>query len=143
MITVAQYFGAKPHSAEQTAFALDLLDRVNRLTAEARTQGVSCDEIDPDTGTEISGTKGGSGDGGFRLPTATTGARMSSHKEAKGVDKYDPKGALDHWLDKFELGNGQNAKLKEYGLVREHPSATNGWCHLSTRPVGNKQTFYP
>ena len=143
MITVAQYFGAKAHSAEQTQFAMDLLDRVNRLKVEAAADGAFCQQIDPDTGTEISGVRGGAGDGGFRLPTATTGAGRSSHKEAKGVDSYDPDNALDKWLDKFESAGGANSKLKEYGLVREHPSATIGWCHLSTRPVGTKQTFYP
>jgi len=106
-------------------------------------------DIDPDTGTEISGARGGAGDGGFRLQTATTGKSNSSHKDAKGVDDYDKDDAFDKWLDQFEvpMPNGQpggNSKLEEYGLYREHPSTTPTWCHLTTRaPASGRRTFYP
>jgi hypothetical protein len=60
------------------------------------------------------------------------------------VDVYDPKDRIDGWLDTFEAPDGMNTKLEERALYREHPSATPGWCHLTTRPPGSrKRTFYP
>lgn len=145
MISPAQYFGAKPHSPEHVATADDLLTRVNALVDDAVLVGKFKRRVDPDTGTEISGSKGGQGDGGFRLPTATTGKGNSSHKEAKGVDQFDPTDTLDAWLDSFDEDEGRkNSKLEEYGLYREAPSSTPGWCHLTTRAPGSaKRTFIP
>jgi hypothetical protein len=143
MITLEQYFAKKPHTKEHSANAFDLLGKVNELLTDANSDGFKR-TIDPDTLSEISGSKGGSGDGGFRLSNATTGRPMSSHKEAKGVDVYDPLNALDNWLSKFEDGKGNNAMLSKYGLYREHPYATPTWCHLSTRaPKSGRRTFYP
>ncbi|HEY6965854.1 MAG TPA: hypothetical protein VI229_00170 [Burkholderiales bacterium] len=150
MISAIEYFGYKPHTPQQASCALDLLDRVNGLRAEAFAAGVPC-PIDPDTGTEISGSKGGAGDGGFRLETATTGRGNSSHKilpaakpAGAGVDCFDPTNALDGWLDQFEDGAGGNSKLEEYGLYREHPDSTPGWCHLTNRAPGSgHRTFQP
>ena len=101
-------------------------------------------------------SRGGAGDGGFRLTTATTGKVGSSHKclpadkpNGAGVDDFDgPDDALDKWLDRFEGPDGSNSKLEEYGLYREHPDDTmagpNGWTHLQTRaPASNKRTFKP
>lgn len=144
MITNAQYFGAKPHSPAQEEAATDLLVRVNMLVSEAARAGAFERAIDPDTGTEISGSRGGAGDGGFRLPSATTGTAGSSHKQAKGVDVYDPQNRLDAWLDTAEHGDGDNTLLAQAGLYREHPDATPGWCHLSTRAPGSgRRTFHP
>ena len=144
MIRTTEYFGNKPYSVEHENAATDLLERVNRLIDEAVESAAFLRAVDPDTGTEISGSRGGSGDGGFRLPNATTGKQNSSHKEAKGVDCYDPEGDLDEWLDTFETGGGKNTKLEEHGLYREHPTATAGWCHLSTRAPGSgRRTFFP
>jgi hypothetical protein len=144
VITLEQYFGNKPHTKDHESAAKNLLARVNLLISEAIKVNAIDVLIDVDTGTEISGSKGGAGDGGFRLSSATTGRSFSSHKEAAGVDKYDPLNRLDKWLDKFEDGNGGNSKLKEFGLYREHPSATIGWCHLTTRaPKSGRRTFYP
>jgi len=148
-ISLAQYFGAKPHTAEHESAANDLLDRRNRLVEEYYAETGRTPDIDPDTGTEISGSKNGSGDGGFRLQTATTGKRKSSHKDAKGVDDYDKDDAFDRWLDRFEVPMpggmpGGNTKLEEYGLYREHPVSTPSWCHLTTcAPGSGKRTFYP
>lgn len=144
MISNLQYFGGKPHTEGQEVFAARLLYRRNRLRMEwMRSTGRDC-PIDPDTGTEISGSRHGQGDGGFRLPTATTGAVNSAHKEAAAVDDYDPDNTFDTWLDEFELGGGDNSKLAEYDLYREHPSATPGWCHLTTRAPGSgRRTYYP
>lgn len=144
MITPAQYFKAKPHTPEHEAAAIDLLDRRNRLRAEwSKSTGQEAPRC-PNTGTEVSGSKGGQGDGGFRLESATTGKVLSSHKQAKGVDDFDPKGDFDNWLDRFEQPGGKNTKLEEYGLYREDPRYTEGWTHLTTRPppTGHR-TFIP
>lgn len=142
MITSAEYF-RKPHSAAQEAATVDLLDRRNRLRADWSAATGMTAPVDPDTGTEISGKKGGDGDGGFRTPGSREGAANSSHREGRGVDDFDPDDAFDSWLDGFEA-DGLNTKLTEYGLYREHPSATPGWSHLTTRaPASGKRTFMP
>jgi hypothetical protein len=143
MITPDQYFG-KPHSPAQATAAVDLLQRVNPLVDEAVAAGAFTRQTNPHTGCEINGSSGGDGDGGFRTPASTTGAPGSSHKEAKAVDVDDAGEALDTWLDQFEDGQGGNSKLEQYGLYREHPSATKGWCHLTTRaPASGHRTFMP
>lgn len=144
MITLEQYFGGKPHTQEEEDFATVLLQRVNELCDEAQQNGNYDAPTCPNTGTQISGSYHGQGDGGFRLPTATTGRQNSSHKEAKAVDVFDPKGDLDKWLDGFEDGHNGNIKLEQYGLYREHPDSTPGWCHLTTRAPGSgHRTFIP
>lgn len=143
MISTDHYFGAKPHPTDHDILASDLLARVNDLRDEAERAGIPR-HVCPNTGTEISGSKGGSGDGGYRLPGATTGAAMSSHKEGRAVDVYDPLDNLDEWLDQFEHGVGDNTKLAEYGLYRETPAQTPTWCHLTTRPPkSGRRTFNP
>lgn len=132
MIGLAQYFGAKPHTPEQTAAALDLLTRASAICNAVGYEA----PIDPDTGSQISGSRGGAGDGGFRLPTATTGRGLSSHKEARGVDLYDPENQLDERIT--------DELLEAHGLYREHPDSTPGWCHLTTRAPGSgRRTFRP
>lgn len=144
MITAGEYFGSKPYSGAQAARAADLLQRVNALVDEAESTGQFSRNKCPNTGTEISGSKGGSGDGGFRLPDSGTGSPNSSHKQAAAVDVYDGTNRLDAWLDQFEDGQGGNSKLEEYGLYREAPDATPGWCHLTTRAPGSgRRTFNP
>lgn len=150
MITVEQYFrrvpsGQKLHTAEQEDFAEAMLFRVNQLVNEAVQAGAFTWPVDPDTGCQISGARGGAGDGGFRAPDSTTGAPNSSHREGKAVDVYDPANKLDDWLTSFEtLDAGGNTKLVEYDLYREAPHATIGWCHLTTRrPGSGKRTFLP
>lgn len=136
MITPEQYFGGKPHTPKQEIAARDLLARVNTLLNEAEADGMVTHTHDPDTGTEISGSKGGAGDGGFRLSRATTGRLLSSHKEARGVDVYDPSNDIDGWLD--------DSLLIKYNLYREAPESTPGWCHLTTRaPHSGRRTFQP
>lgn len=132
MINITQYFQAKPHNMTHEIAALDLLGRVNDLLEELNYEPPYC----PNTGAQISGSKGGAGDGGFRLSTSTTGAGGSSHKDAKGIDIYDP---IDH-LDSILT----DSLLERHGLYREHPSKTKTWCHLSTRaPKSGRRTFYP
>lgn len=135
MISLDQYFGTKPHTDAQEAAAADLLDRVDALIDDAEKDGFQR-RLDPDTGSEISGSKGGSGDGGFRTPDSKTGAPNSSHKQAMAVDIYDMTNWLDDWLT--------DEKLTEHGLYREHPDDTPGWCHLTTRaPKSGRRTFKP
>lgn len=140
MISVNDYFGAKLTNQEVTELvkmnAMALLDRVNALLDEARNVGVYKDWVDPDTNTNISGTKGGSGDGGFRLANSTTGAVGSQHRKARAVDIFDPNNDLDLWIS--------DATLNRYGLYREAPGATKTWCHLqSVPPMSGRRTFNP
>lgn len=143
MITLLEYFG-KPHTEAQRSEGARLISSVNALVDQAVAAGVFAREVDPDTGCEISGSSGGDGDGGFRTPASSTGAPVSSHREAKAVDVYDPSDALDRWISEFEDGQGGNSKLAEHGLYREAPNATVGWCHLTTRPPSSGcRTFMP
>jgi hypothetical protein len=149
MITKEQYFGAKVHTPEHEAAFDSVNDRRQRLRDEYYLSTGREPDIDPDTGTEISGKKGGSGDGGFREQTTATGATDSPHKGARAIDDSDQKDEFDAWLDQFEvpMPNGQpggNTKLEEYGLYREHPSKTPTWVHLTDRAPGSgKRTFMP
>lgn len=137
-LTLHAYFGhLDGHSLITEAMranARDLLTRVNALLAMAESDGVTL-EINPVTKTHISG----SGAGGWRMPASTVGAPNSAHKTGQAVDLYDPTdGDLDDWcmthLD----------ELERLGLYMEHPAATKGWCHLTTRaPRSGKRVFYP
>lgn len=132
MITTEMYFGAKPHTPEQAEAASDLLVKINALLHELAWD-YPCD---PDTGTPISGSRGGAGDGGFRLGSSTTGRAGSKHKSAHAVDVYDPEGALDGALG--------DALLGQHGLYRESPDDTPGWCHLQdVAPGSGRRTFKP
>lgn len=157
MITLRQYFTnpttgeEKLHTQAQADCAEDLLARVHALRAEYRAATGALPDVDPDTGTEISGSAHGAGDGGFRLPGAATGKTQSSHKvlpadapAGAGVDGSDQRNEFDAWLDTFEGGGGYNSKLEEHGLYREHPDSTPTWCHLTTRaPRSGRRTFHP
>lgn len=168
MITAEQYFTnpttgeKKPHTPAQARAAEELLRRREALRVECMRQNESIrPRIDPDTGTEISGKKGGSGGGGFRLEDEE-GSKYSSHKilyrqdpEGKwvpdpdavagaGVDDYDPGDLLDSWLSQFDREDGGNEVLERHNLYREHPDDTPGWCHLTTRrPRSGRRTFKP
>lgn len=155
MITTDQLFHnpktgeQKPHSQAQRAAAERLLAAVNQLLQELG-WGFP---VDADTGCAISGSRGGNGDGGFRLPWSTTGRDHSSHQirwvqDAQGfwhldeeraeaaVDVFDPFNELDAMIT--------DAILERYDLYREAPDATNGWCHLTRRrPFSGKRTFHP
>jgi hypothetical protein len=140
MITAEQYFNVKIGSpavtAQIEACAEVLLGRVNAVLAHAEAEWGYEPLNDNDTDSQISGSKGGSGDGGFRLPDSKTGAKLSAHKRGCGVDVYDPLEALDDNLTDDVLAN--------FGLYREHPSSTPGWCHFqSVAPSSGNRTFRP
>jgi hypothetical protein len=132
LITLEQYFIGRLHSSQQSSDAMDLLSAVNALLAHySQDEGVEL-AINPHTGTLVSGQT----EGGFRLPDCPQGAPNSSHKEAKGVDVYDPLDDMDTWLN--------DVILTRFNLYRESPAYTHGWCHLTTRPpASNHRTFIP
>jgi hypothetical protein len=60
----------------------------------------------------------------------------SKHMTGHAVDIYDPDGDIDEVIT--------DELLEKFGLYREHPSATKGWCHLQDIPPKSKRrTFYP
>lgn len=138
MIKIEEYFtnptsgAVKPHRPEHDDAATDLLSKVNRMLESIGWAWL----VDPDTKTSISGERNGAGDGGFRLSMAKTGAPNSMHKQAHAVDVFDPLNVLDLHLT--------DALLEEFGLYREHPEATNGWCHLQDLPPhSGMRTYHP
>ena len=136
MITLQEYFSDKPHPTEYNLNALTLLYRVNNLIAAYTTDTGKLPQINPITGSQVSGSKGG--DGGFRLPTSTTGSSKSAHKQGMAIDLVDHDQHLDKWLD------AKPDALIKYDLYREASASTPNWCHLSTRkPLSGKRTFSP
>ena len=136
MITLQDYFSDKPHPNEYNLNALTLLYRVNNLIAAYTTDTGKLPQINPITGSQVSGSKGG--DGGFRLPTSTTGSSKSAHKQGMAIDLVDHDQHLDKWLD------AKPDALIKYDLYREASASTPNWCHLSTRkPLSGKRTFIP
>ena len=132
MITIREYFGPhKPDAARHVAQARELLAAVTPLLEAARGNGVEL-PVNPKTGTLVSGEMWG----GYRTQACTIGALASAHKTGEAVDVYDPVGALDTWIT--------DERLERYELYREHPEATLGWSHLSTRaPKSGSRTFRP
>jgi hypothetical protein len=134
-ITLRDYFNGKPHTPEQEANAIDLLQRVNACCAEYVADG-GVMTIDPDTGTYISGAKGGDNDGGFRLPASTTGKPGSPHRDANGVDVSDQDNKFDEWLTRDTL--------VKFGLWREAKQHTPTWAHLQrVPPKSGNRSFNP
>lgn len=150
MITPEQYF-THPRTGETKPHTQQHLDNFNQwqgreeaLVQEAIEAGAFERAIDPDTGCELSGSRGGDGDGGFRAPGSVTGKPGGPHYEGKAGDRYDPGNRLDTWLDSFEDGHGGNSMLLKHGLYREAASATSSWVHTQTKPVASgKRTFMP
>jgi len=135
VIDLEDYFGPWWDDPDATpahkAAAEALLARVNALLEEAANNGIEMPK-NPQTASFVSGQNGG----GFRPSSYPVGALHSAHKEGRAVDVYDRGNALDHWLN--------DRLLEEFGLYREHPTATPGWCHLTDRaPPSGKRTFSP
>ena len=137
MIFINEYFNNKIKfaSVAQKDSAQILLVYVNGLLFEYMKDTQRQMPINPKTGNCISGQL--NGDGGFRLQDSVTGSKLSSHKQGKGIDIWDPvEGQLDEWIT--------DAILARHYLFREHPSATPRWCHLTNRPPpSGKRSFYP
>ena len=135
MITIEEYFGPWLDHADVTdqvrVDAQAMLDKVNVCLADAESAGAPV-QINPNTGSCVSGQTYG----GFRPQDCPIGAAHSSHKLGRAVDIYDPAGDLDSWLN--------DARLEQYGLYREAPASTRGWCHLSDKSPGSGiRTFQP
>lgn len=140
MITLADYFGDKPHPQEHDVNARKLLDAVNKYLLACHDNGLYDWPIDPDTGTNISGAKGGSGDGGYRAADSKTGTAKSAHRTAQAVDVYDPGQVLAKYSDS-PTGRGHLARC---GLYIEHPRWTPGWVHFqSVPPRSGKRVYVP
>ncbi len=133
MITLAQYVG--PHSASpdwtpaRQQNATQLLAACVALEAEMLPLGVKF----PDNPATHSGVSDQTF-GGFRPQNCPQGAVNSSHKEGMAVDRYDPGGEIDAWCLAIQ------ARLAAHGIYIEHPDATPGWSHWTTRspPSGHR-----
>ena len=140
MLTFEQYFGKRINNRYATevrkANAVVLITRVNKLIGEYERETDQKIQIDEDTGTQISGSRGGSGDGGFRLAQSRTGVKGSSHKQGMGIDIYDARNLFDNWISAHEY------VLEDFDLYREGPAYTPGWVHLQTRPT-SRRTYRP
>lgn len=141
MITRDDYFvwqsEEKQHPAEHEANFEAMIKKVNFALYTAHQEHPSYDLLTcPNTGTLISGSHAGHGDGGYRLPDTVTGAAHSNHRTGHAVDVYDPHGELDEYMT--------DQQLERFGLYREHPLKTPGWCHLQDVPPGSgHRTYFP
>jgi hypothetical protein len=133
MITLDEYVGIHANSPDWTpqrrAAATAFLLKVNAQIREIYIAGVML-PVNPKTKSQISGETFG----GFRPQDCPIGAPKSCHKEAIGIDLFDPEGAIDAWC----MAN--LARLAANGLWLEHSDATPGWCHWQGRgvPSGNR-----
>ncbi len=135
MITVEQYFGQYAGRPEITQKLTDsaalLLAAVNTLLDRASADGVTL-YTNPHTSSKISGQM----NGGWRPRNCPIGASDSSHKQARGIDIYDPLNAIDRWIT--------DVILTEFDVYREAPEYTTNWCHLTNRPPKSQlRTFLP
>ena len=134
-ITLKQYVGRWHDSPDWTDERIKnaqiLLGCVNLLLDDLVRSGVILED-NPKTASLVSGEQYG----GFRPQACNQGAPDSSHKVGRGIDIYDPSNKLDGAIDDLILAR--------HGLYREHPDATLGWVHLTTRPpMSGKRTFKP
>lgn len=92
--------------------------------------------------------------GGFRPQDCPIGAPHSSHKEAKGGDRYDPDEEIDNWLldnydENVKAGTPEFSALAQCGIYIEHPTKTPGWSHWAIKlqdsdsPRSGNHVFYP
>jgi hypothetical protein len=138
MITKEHYFLGRAHSDEQDKNAEELLSRVNALLHEAAEDNAYEYQIDHDTNSQISGSKGGVGDGGYRLPDSKTGAPSSTHKDANGIDIYDPERRLAAWC----VSNPD--RLAAHKLWCEDFRWTPVWCHFQrVAPRSGRRIYVP
>ena len=139
-LTLDQYFGKWKHSPDCTVLRLhhaeELLVQVNSLMELAEGEGVVF-LFNPSTGTHVSGAEFG----GFRPQNCPIGAPGSAHKAGLAVDLYDPTNAIDKWCIEHSKPQGLLEQMKIY---IEHPDATPGWSHWTTRaPASGNRAFRP
>ena len=140
MITLQQYFGPWEDDADATPERIQnarmLLHACSALQYFAERDGVEFLD-NPHTGNNVSGKTYG----GFRPQDCPQGAPASSHKQGQGVDRYDPEGLIDAWcMNNAEVGG----LLETCGIYIEHPEATPGWSHWTTRrPRSGNRVFRP
>lgn len=135
MITLQEYFGKwmKMSLPEHQANAVELLKSVETLMNTLRALGLTF-PYNPKTRSLISGETLG----GYRPADCGIGAPQSAHKLGMAVDLYDPQNVIDDFL------MGHQTLLIEPGLYIEHPSATRGWSHWSTKPPkSGRRVFMP
>lgn len=129
IITLQQYVGPWHDHADLTPVrvdnAIETVRRANLLLAQLEGAGVPL-YINPYTKCMISGQTLG----GFRPQAASQGAARSTHKEAQGIDLYDPQNLIDEWLD------DHLDVQQDLNLWRESALHTKRWCHLQTVPPG-------
>lgn len=135
MITADDYFrdsvdhyGFAP-SEDELARVADLLDRVNRALAD----------FSDDSGLPAPGFTSGHRVRAKTEALIAAGYRAAvggEHEKCNAIDIRDEYALVDQWFD--------DARLERYGLAREHPDSTPGWCHLQrVLPASGRRTFYP
>lgn len=110
------------------------VERVSRLLELAAADCGFRPECSPQSGTPVAS--------GWRPAainaTVPAAAPKSNHIIGAACDIYDPRNDLDAWC------MSHLAVLETVGLWLEHPSATEGWCHLQIFPPrSGDRVFYP
>lgn len=139
IITRSQVIG--PHAGDPYV-TLDIVRNidaliipVNEICLMAELDGVLLED-DPDTGTAISGSRGGTGAGGLRTPAIVSAAPNSQHYFGNALDRVDALRALMRWC----LTHSQ--ELVKRGLYMEHPQWTSVWCHFQRVPPGTHSRWF-
>lgn len=139
MIDLEDYFDRWMDDApeEHINNALVLLEKAGRLEGYLIGLGLNFPD-NPKTGNGISGTLYG----GYRPQDCGIGKPRSAHKIGMAVDRFDPRNEIDLFLYNDEKHHLDRGTLKEsilyrYGIFIEHPSATTGWSHWSTKQFGS------
>ena len=137
MITIEQLYGRWINHPDATdeckAASTEFLTSVTALEAEMIAAGVSFPD-NPVTECGISGNEYG----GFRPQDCPQGALLSSHKLGRAVDRYDPKGEIDAWLE------ANIDALERHNIYIEAPSSTPHWSHWSDKaPASGHHIFLP
>jgi hypothetical protein len=134
-ITTIEYFGQYAGHADATPAvqqaARAMLAKVNDLYARAAEDGCELPD-NPATGSGVSGN----GHGGFRPQDCQVGASNSTHKDGRGVDRYDPHRQFAAWC----LAHPH--ELTKRGLHMEDPRWTPTWVHLQDVPPHSGRLVY-